>query len=140
MYGARSIQALLPQYVPMSSAVKESATSGALPARIDLMILSSSTPPTFLTVIHGWEEWKVSSVLPRMPSSRPVNPLHMVMVTGVWSAAALAGAEAELLLLPPLPPQAARAAAVMVAAAMRGTSLDFTVPPVRQRAGRDGDR
>src|SRR6185437_13394258 len=119
----------------MSSAVNDSATSGALPARIDLMILSSSTPPTFFTVIHGYLVWNVSSVLPRMPSSRPVKPLHMVTVTGVWSVVAAAGAVAELLLLPPLPPQAARPAAATVTAAMSGTILDFTVPPVRQPNG-----
>src|SRR5690242_4141524 len=101
---------------------------------MDLTILSSSTPPTFLTVIQGWLAVNICWALPMMPSSRPVKPLHMVIVTGVWSAAAVVGAEVVLPVL--LPPQAARAAAASDAAAISGTILDFTVPPVRQPAGR----
>jgi hypothetical protein len=62
----------------------------------------------------------------------------MVMVTGVWSAAAEVTAVDDE---PPLLPlHAARAAAAAVATAMRGTILDFTVPPVRQRPGLDDGR
>src|SRR3954453_18283214 len=53
-----------------------------MPPLIDLMILSSSTPPTLLIVTFGCAAWNRWSALVKMPSSRPVKPLHTVSVTG----------------------------------------------------------
>ena len=67
----------------MLSAVNDCATSGELPPRMAAMILSSLTPPTTLTVIHGCDWWKASTACLTTPSSRLVNPFQRVIVTGV---------------------------------------------------------
>src|SRR3954452_23950210 len=46
------------------------------------MILSSSTPPTLLMVTFGCAAWNRCRAFVKMPSSRPVKPLHTVNVTG----------------------------------------------------------
>src|SRR6478736_9527573 len=87
MYGLRSIQPPELQNAPVLSAVNDCATSGELPPRMAAMILSSLTPPTTLTVIHGCDWWKAATACLTTPSSRLLNPFHSVIVTGVWLAA-----------------------------------------------------
>src|SRR3954451_11059659 len=104
MWSLRSIQPPELQKAPVLSAVNDWATSGALPPRIAAMILSSLTPPTTLTVIHGWLSWKSATACLTTPSSRSVKPFQRVIVTGSWLVVELPPALCVLDFEPPPPP------------------------------------
>src|SRR3954454_16509548 len=135
MYGARSTQAPEPQNAPELSAVKDWATSGALPPRLAAMILSSLMPPTTRTFTPGFCFSNPLTVSLKTFSSRSVNPTQSVMSAG----SSLAGLEAAGVPAlspppppPPVPPQAptpnVTSSAVAAAIAIR---LILTIPLVR---------
>src|SRR4051794_5992466 len=124
MREVRSIHAPVPQWLPRLSVLNDSATSGALPPRIDLMILSSSMPPTLLIVTFGCAVWNRWSALVKIPSSRPVKPLHTVRVTGALELSAF-----DALLLEELQ------AATALAATHKIASCFLICPPGAQRVG-----
>src|SRR3954454_25373608 len=89
------------------------------------MILSSSMPPTLLIVTFGCAVWNRWSALVKMPSSRPVKPLHTVRVTGALELSAFFDA----LLLEELQASTALAATHKIA------SCFLICPPGAQRVG-----
>src|SRR3954454_5007758 len=89
------------------------------------MILSSSMPPTLLIVTFGCAVWNRWSALVKMPSSRPVKPLHTVKVTGALELSAFFDA----LLLEELQ------AATALAATHKIASCFLICPPGAQRVG-----
>ena len=114
----------------MLSAVNDCATSGELPPRMAAMILSSLTPPTTLTVIHGCDWWKASTACLTTPSSRLVNPFQRVIVTGVRLAAVVPPLALPVVvdLLSPPPPQAPSATAASRADATAIRLIEPSVP------------
>src|SRR6476469_1649187 len=94
------------------------------------MILSSLTPPTTLTVIHGCDWWKAATACLTTPSSRLLNPFHSVIVTGVWLAAVapllVPGVVVDL--VAPPPPQAPSATAASRAHAIAIRLMNPSVP------------
>src|ERR1700749_2135727 len=77
--GLRSIQPPELQNAPVLSAVNDCATSGALPPRVEAMILSSEMPPTTFTLMLGWGCANCLTVFLATPSSRSEKPTHSVM-------------------------------------------------------------
>src|SRR3954452_14553117 len=88
------------------------------------MILSSSMPPTLLMVTFGCAVWNRWRALVKMPSSRPVKPLHTVRLTGALELSAF-----DALLLEELQ------AATALAATHKIASCFLICPPGPQRVG-----
>src|SRR6185503_20639874 len=104
MKGVRSIHAPEIQNLATLSKPKDRTASGGLPPLMAARILSSVSPPTLLTVIHGYSAWKPSKIWLKVFSSRlEVHSLHIVRVTGAWDSLGLivGGAEGDAVVPPP---------------------------------------
>ena len=107
----RSIQPPDEQKAPVLSVLNESVTSGALPPRSAATILSSLTLPTLSTVTFGFCFSKSSMTPLKTSSSRPVKPVHSVIVTGLPSYLAAALSPPPESSSPPMQPDAPSATA-----------------------------
>ena len=94
------------------------------------MIFWSFTPPTLLTVIHGYFSVKPSKILLNCWSSRPVHAPHISSVTGACEAPlAVSTADGASL----LPPPAVHAAATSTNVAMAMSHRFMFVSLLRDR-------